>query len=98
MEKLFVVCYGSASQDDHGNSHAYSDVHGVYASKESALKGLVECKDECYNEMVNDPEDYEERSIQVYGSEAEEYFEIDYDFCGTPCEIYIKIVEKELNV
>ena len=101
MEKLYVVCWGSGSCDDRGNAHAYAGVHGVYSSKARALKGLVECKDVIYNEAIQsgDPEEleYDEPSIQVYGSETEEYFEVNYTIGDEPCEVYIKIVEEEVN-
>jgi hypothetical protein len=98
MEKLYIVCWGSAGQDDDGNSKAFCGVHGVYTSKEDALKGLVECKDVYYDEVIqsDDPEEleYNKSRARVYGSEAEEYFEIDYDFADVTNEIYITIAEQ----
>jgi hypothetical protein len=97
MEKLYIVCWGSAGQDDDGNSKAFCGVHGVYTSKSDALRGLVECKDVCYDEVVQDedPEtlEYNKSRARVYGSEAEEYFEIDYDFADVTNELYITICE-----
>ena len=104
MEKLWVVCWGSGSCDDHGNAHAYTGVHGIYRSKTSALKGLVECKDAIYNDILTDidpdgefPELVEDTEIQIYGSEAEEYFEIDYTLGIEPCEVYVRLEEKEIT-
>ena len=100
--KVYVVCWGSSSQDDKGNCTAYCNVHGVYASKDEAKKGLVECKDEMYDEIVNNPDfDAEELAEResttwVYGSVDNEYFEIDYESWDIPNEIRIQLVEKEI--
>lgn len=102
MKTVYVVCYGSASQDDHGNSCAYGNVHGVYPFLDDAKKGLEECKNQCYEEVVNNYEydsearNYAEKNTRVYGSVDDDYFEIDYDLGDAPCEIYIKLVEKEI--
>ncbi len=102
MKKVYVVCYGSASQDDSGNSCAYGNVHGVYAFLDDAKKGLEECKNECYDDIVNNYEEGSEaredaeRNTHIYGSVEDDYFEIDYELGDTPCEIYIKLVEKEI--
>lgn len=100
MKKLYIVCWSSAGQDDDGNAKAFCGVHGVYTSKSTALKGLVECKNQTYDEIVNNP-DYDDYDIEqaklttrVYGSEAEEYFEIDYSMGDASCEIYITISEQ----
>jgi hypothetical protein len=101
LKKLFIVCWGSAGQDDDGNSKAFCGVHGVYTDKPAARKGLVECKDVCYDEVIqtDDPEEleYNKSRTKVYGSEAEEYFEIDYDFADVTNELYIKIDEVNLE-
>lgn len=98
---MFIVCWGAASSDDHGNAHANVGVHGVYTNKLAALAGLVECKDEMIEDTRRDldpdgefPELLEELDIRVYGSEAEEYFEIDYTIGTDPCEVHIRIIEK----
>ncbi len=104
MEKLFIVCWGSGSCDDHGNAHAYTGVHGIYRDKASALKALVDYKDETYNDILNDldpdgdyPECVKDANVRVYGSEADEFFEIDYTIGTDPCEVHIRIEEKEFN-
>ena len=102
--KVYVVCWGSASQDDHGNSTAYTGVHGVYTTLEEAQKGLVECKDQIYNEIIFVEEDEEDEemaqhlkdSTQVYGSVEEGFFEIDYESWDILAETYIKLEEKEV--
>ena len=103
MDKVYIVCWGSAGQDDDGNSKAYCGVHGVYAFMDDAKKGLEECKNECCNEIVDNPDfDEEDReevkaSTQVYGSVDDDYFEIDYELGGIPTEIYIKIEIKDIT-
>ena len=98
FERMYIVHWGSAFSDDDGNAKAYCGIHGVYTTKAAALKGLVECKDVTYDEVVQNEEpdtlQYAIDNTRVYGSEAEEYFEIDYDFGAGPCEIHIKISEQ----
>lgn len=95
MKKVYIVCWGSAGQDDDMHAKAYSNVHGVYAFLDDAEKGLEECKDEWYNEIVNNPD--AEVNTSVYGSVNDGYFEIDYFIGDVPCEVYIHIVEKEIQ-
>ena len=103
MNKVYIVCYGSASSDDDGNARAYGNVHGVYLNLDDAKKGLEECKNECYDEIVNNPDfddedrEYAEVNTSVYGSTNDDYFELDYFIGDTPCEIYIQLVEKEIT-
>ena len=102
MEKLYAVCWGSGSTDDHGNAHAYSGIVGVYRDKDEAKKALETYKDETleevYEDIDPDGEFPEERDrVQVYGSMNEEYFEIDYYLGIDPVEIYIGISETTLN-
>lgn len=96
MEKIYIVHWGSAGSDDDGNAKAFCGVYGVYTSRSAALKGLVECKDEFVQsttEFVGD-DAFDILNIQIYGSETDEYFEIDYDVDDTPCEVYITISEQ----
>ena len=100
MERMYIVHWGSAGQDDDGNSKAFAGVYGVYATKFAALKGLEECKDQTFDEIVNNPDyDEEDRELAkvncfVYGSVKEEYFELNYFIGDIPCEIYIAISEQ----
>ncbi len=99
MEKIYVVCWGASSCDDDGNAHANAGVYGVYTTKSAALKGLVEFKDLMIEETKNDIDpdgEYPDLldDIKVYGSEQEEYFEIDYTLGTEPCEGYITISEQ----
>jgi hypothetical protein len=100
--KVYIVCWGNASQDDNGNCSANCNVHGVYTFLDDAKKGLVECKDEMYNEIVHNP-DFDEDDIQsakdsteVYGSVEDDYFEIDYESWDIKNEIRIELVVKEI--
>ena len=101
FERMFIVCWGASSCDDHGNAHANVGVHGVYTTKSAALAGLVECKDSVIEETKRDldpdgefPDILDDLDIRVYGSEAEEYFEIDYTLGTDPCEVRITIIEQ----
>jgi hypothetical protein len=98
FEKLYIVHWGSAGSDDDGNAKAYAGIHGVYSTLSAAQKGLEECKDVTYDEIVqsDDPEELEfnQSRTRVYGSVEEGYFEIDYDFADTTNEIYITITEQ----
>ena len=103
MDKIYIVCWSNASQDDDGNSHAYGDVHGIYHSLDEAKQALVEYKNDSYNEIVNNPDfteedvEYAKVNTSVYGSVEEQYFEIDYFTGDWSCELYIRITEKELG-
>ena len=95
MERLYVVHWGSASQDDDGNANAYTGIHGIYRTIAEAQNALVECKDITYDEVVQNEDEetlqYAIDNTKVYGSVEEGYFEIDYDLGAGPCEIYITI-------
>ena len=102
MSKVYVVCWGHATTDDRGNAQAYSNVHGVYSTLESAKTGLEELKNEFVDEIVNNP-DFDEddkaiarNNLQIYGSVEEGYFELDNDICDIVEETYLTIVEKEV--
>jgi hypothetical protein len=103
INKVYIVHWGSAGQDDDGNAVAFAGVHGVYTDFGMAKQGLLECKEETYNEIVNDP-DFDEETVEclkadtyVYGSVQEGYFEIDYTLGDAPCEIHIILEEKEIT-
>jgi hypothetical protein len=106
--KVYIVHWGSGTVDDDGNTSSYCGVHSVHTSLESAKKALVQCKDETIADLeapfIEDAESEEEKqeqldelNIQVYGSEAEDYFEIDYDSWDVKNEIYVGITEKEIE-
>lgn len=103
--KIFVVGWATASQDDNGNCSACGGIHNMYTNYNYAKKGLVELKDEFYDDIVNDYDNDNvteddvielESTISVYGSVEDHYFEIDYEFLGIPNEVYIYLEEKEI--
>ena len=96
MEVLTVV-WSSGSCDDHGNAHSFANIHGIYKSEKSAQQGLEECKNEIYEDVLNDLDPDNEfpdirDEVKVYGSVTDGYFEIDYTLGIEPVEIYIGIV------
>ena len=101
MKKLYIVGWGSAGQDDDGNSTAFCGVYGVYTDESAARNGLVACKDSFYDEVIqtDDPVDleYNKAYTRIYGSEVDGHFEIDYGFADAPNELYIKIDEVALE-
>lgn len=101
FERMYIVCWGAGSCDDHGNAHANVGVHGVYSTKAGALLGLCECKDQVIEETKHDldpdgefPELVDDLDLEVCGSEAEEYFEISYTLGTEPCAVRITIIEQ----
>jgi hypothetical protein len=100
--KVYTVLWGTGSCDDHYNAHAFANVHGTYKSEASALKALEDCKQEIYDETLTDLDpDGElpnvEDEVQIYGSVKERYFAIDYTLGTEPVEIYITMVETEIQ-
>lgn len=100
--KVYIVGWATASQDDNGNCSAYGNIQNVYTNYIDAKHGLVELKDEFYNDIVNNP-DFDEEEAQyakdhtrVYGSVEEGYFEIDYESWDVPNEVHIYLEEKEV--
>lgn len=90
MEKLYVVHWGTATQDDRGNADAFCGIRGVYTTLDGAKIALSECKEDFYIEAIHTADG----DVEVYGSESEKYFEIDYTEDGLPREIYITITKK----
>ena len=97
-----AITFGNASQDDHGNSHAYCGCVGIYSDKEQALNALLAEKESCvadlksnYSEEAEDADELQSliNSIQVYGSVQEEYFEIDFDLADSRAEYYLRLEE-----
>lgn len=100
--KIYVVSWGSGWLDDEGNVATHSGVHGAYPTREAGEQGLIKCKDEFVDEIINNPDyDEEERAeakqdLEVYGSIKEDYFEIDYTSWDVRNEIYIHLEEVEI--
>lgn len=96
---LYVVTWGNASVTDEGNGCAYCGCLGCFTSKQKALKEMTKYKDSYIRELINEVEDEEDRlelieSIQVYGGEYEEYYEIDYTYRDNmTTEHYIRLQE-----
>jgi hypothetical protein len=95
--EVLTVVWSTGSCDDHGSAHSFAGVHGTYKSDESAKRGLEECKNEIYEDVLNDLDPDNEFSdirdeVKVYGSVEDGYFEIDYTIGTDPVEAYIGIV------
>ena len=74
MEKIYVVHWGSASSDDDGNAKAFCGVHGIYSTLAGAKIALKDCKDQTYDDIVNNTD-----IIKRWGTgwKAEEYRELE---------------------
>lgn len=102
MKKIFIVHWSQGELSDENCISSYGGIHGVYSSKTDAVKALVECKDGVVSDLIESVEgDTEEErdkilDLDIYGSEAEEYFEVDYSSWYGRNEIYIGITEKEI--
>ena len=103
---MWVITFGNASQDDHGNSHAYCGCIGTYSDKEQALNALLAEKESTvediksnYSEEAEDADELQSlvNSIQVYGSTQEEYFEIDFDLADSRAEYYLRLEEVSIK-
>ena len=98
---MFIVHWSCGSCDDHGTAHANVGIYDVYSTKAGAKYGLTACKDEMIQDTANDldpdgefPELLDDLDIEVSGSEAEEYYEINYLIGTEPCAVRITIVER----
>jgi hypothetical protein len=94
--EVYAVIWATGSCDDHGSAHTYNGIHGIYKTEARAKQGLEECKEEIYNDVLNDldpdGEFYRLREdVQVYGSVADGHFEIVYTLGTEPVEVYIQI-------
>jgi hypothetical protein len=95
--QVLTVVWSSGFCDDRGNAHSFANIHGIYKSEKSAQQGLEECKNEIYEDILNDLDPDNEfpdirDEVKVYGSVTDGYFEIDYTLGTEPVEIYIGIV------
>ena len=99
--KIYLLIWGNANADDRGACSAYCGCEKYFYNKERALKALTDYKDAYIRELLEESEDEEDRQdiencISVYGSEREEYYEIDYIRFDMPSEHYVKIQEIEI--
>jgi hypothetical protein len=109
--KLYVVTYGAATYgegpvDIEGiRLDANCGCVGIFLNKEDAQKEMTKFKDSLLDEITKNHKDsYDDESYslaltqktQVYGSESEEYYEIDYviDFTYNYAQYFIRIEEK----
>jgi hypothetical protein len=101
MEKIWVVTWARAIGGTLAD--AYAGAEEAYTDFNEALKALTRCKDETLRDLREGFENTEEtaafeNSLQVYGGEAEEYYEIDYTlFDETSVEFYMSIQEVTLH-
>ena len=99
MEKLFVVCWGHSSINDDGNCVANCGVTGVYKTRKKAEEALEADVKAFIDELTDgmDAEDAQEifKNIQCYGSVAEDYFEVDYEWADNNSEYRVEIIEQE---
>jgi hypothetical protein len=105
MKTIYVITFGRACPGDTEDVYdAFAECNGAYTDKDRALKALTATKDEFVKEL-REEQDIDNTltgaditvAYKVYGSEAEEYYEIDFeDGDGALCEIYIKLSEVNL--
>lgn len=98
--KIWVVKWARAFVVDGSSADAFAGCYNFfYSTKEEAIAAMTRCKDEFVRDILEAAEDpYSragiENSLHVYGSEAEEYYEIDFIAeDDTPVEIYVSIQE-----
>lgn len=96
--KIYLVIWGDAKVTDRGDASAYCGCEGAFLDKKDALKALTIEKDAYIKSILDDADDEEmheeyENGIQVYGSESEEYYEIDITVGDNMSELYIRISE-----
>jgi hypothetical protein len=101
--KVYVVYWAAASKNNEGSLSAFSHVSGVYAFEDDAKKGLESCKQDFLTSILenSDLDEAEKERVKanthVYGSVEDDYFKIEYLDGDNPCEIYISLVEKEIQ-
>ena len=100
--EVYSVIWASSACDDDGNVHAFSGVHGIYMSEESAKVALEECKQEIVNEAYEclDPDNEfpdVRDEVKVLGAVENNYFEVDYTMGTEPVEIQIQIVKTSVQ-
>jgi CxxC motif-containing protein (DUF1111 family) len=108
--KLWVVTFGRASLADGSIEEQKVDAFcrciGIFTSEIEAKRQMTAHKDDFILELTEDynPDDEDDAetikeiidSVEVYGSEAEDFYELDYEVCDTPCQAYFSVEEKEI--
>ena len=93
-DKLWVVTFGTANVSDEGAVNTYCGCIGIFKDKPAAVKAMTDYKDEFVKELFAD-EDVSD--VMVYGSDAEDYYEIDYESYDAPHEGYIRLEEVSIK-
>lgn len=102
INKVWIVSWARALGGDGMPVDAHAGSDGVYLNKEQALKALTKSKDEWISLIYENTEEAEDKdliskSLQIYGSEAEEFYEIDYTAPDDSLvEVYITLQEADL--
>ena len=99
--KLWVLTFGNASSDDDENANAFCGCVGIFNSELEAKRQMTAFKDDFIFGLTDELEDEDDiaeikNSIKVYGSEKEEFYEVDYTVDDITAECYIRIEEKEI--
>lgn len=104
--KLWVVTWGTANiegLEGEETSSAFCGCVGVFSDKASAQKNMTAYKNKFIAELTEDLDEDDatreeiEGTLEVYGSENDEYYEIDYNIFGKSYEAYIRLEEMKLN-
>ena len=102
---LWVVTCGTAGiegTEEDLRADAFCSCVGIFTDKDVALKNMTAYKDTFIKELVEELDEDDvvreeiESSLETYGSEKEEYYEVDYNVYGHPYECYIRIEEVDL--
>lgn len=103
MEKnLWVVTWGTSCMEgpeDEATADAFCGCVGIFVDKETALKNMTAYKNRFTAELISDLDEDDvtrdeiTETLEVYGSEQEEYYEIDYNIFGRSYECYIRLEE-----
>lgn len=105
-KNIWVVTWGTANMegtDGEENASAFCGCVGVFTDKANAQKNMTTYKNTFIAELTEDLDEDDatreeiEETLEVYGSENDEYYEIDYNIFGKSYEVYIRLEEMNLN-
>lgn len=103
--KLYVVTWGTACMEgpeDEATADAFCGCVGIFSNELEAKRQMTAYKDDFIYELTEDLDEDDatreeiEGTLEVYGSEKEEYYEIDYNIFGKSYECYVRLEEKEI--
>lgn len=96
--KLYLIIFGTATTDEKGVCSAYCGCEKYFYSRVKALKALTEAKDSYIKDFKDNATEVNyEDCIQVYGSEQEEYYEVDITINDdNMSECYFRLQEIEI--